>query len=287
MVRVVTDSTALFLDPTIVRRYDISVVPVYVRFGEERFKLGLEIGPEEFLHRLRYSDVVPQLEAPPVDEIYTIYARLNLQTNKIVSLHTSAHLLDIYQQAMAASKMLLGRCDIAVLDSQTLSVGLGMLVEKTAQICQTETNLELIVRAVRRVIGNIYTVYYVETMKSIRRHKLISEAQTILGAMLGVMPFVTIEEGQLVIMEKALNTSQAVDKLVEFASEFINVERLAILHHANTLTDVVRLLQDRLALELGRTDFPTQYYDGSIGVFLGPDATGIVVLESEEEDETL
>ncbi len=188
---------------------------------------------------------------------------------------------------MAASKMLLGRCDIEVLDSQTLSAGLGLLVERAAWLARQTDNLEDVVREVRKAISRVYAVLFVQSMDTICRHRLIGEAQTILGTMLGVMPFLIIENGELVIMEKALSNHQAVDKLVEFASEFTSIEQIVILHHAPTLTDTVRQLQDRLALELSSANFPTQLYDGSIATFLGTDATGIVIFEGEEEDDYL
>ncbi len=283
--RIVTDSTALFTNPTLVQQYGIDIVPVYVWFGSERFQLGLEIDPEEFLHRLRYGQNPPRLEAPSVDELHAVYTRLNRQVNQIVSLHVSTHLSDVYRNAVTASQRLLGRCDIAVIDSLTMSAGLGVLVEKTAQLTLQTNDLEEIVREVRRTIAHIYTVFYVQNMDTICQHGLLSEAQTFLGSMLGIMPFVTMEEGQLIIMEKALNNAQAIDKLVEFASEFTDIEQLIILHDSATLTDTVRQLQDRLAVELGISNFPTQLYDGIVATYLGPEATGIVVLESEEEDE--
>ncbi|NDJ84681.1 MAG: DegV family protein [Chloroflexi bacterium] len=286
-IRVVTDSTALFIDPSIISRYNITVVPVYVRFGDDRFKLGIDIGPEEFLHRMRYNHVIPRLEPPTPDECRTVYARLNREVSKIVSIHISANLTGVYRNMLAASKMLLGRCDIAVIDSQTLSVGLGILAEKAAILARQISDLEEVVRAVRRAIGRVYSVFFVQTMTTICHHNLISEAQAILGSMLGVMPFITIEEGNLVIMEKALDSSQAVDKLVEFAGEFTDFEQLVILHHTPLLTNTIRQLQDRLALELSTSNFPTHLYDGSLATFLGSDAAGIVIMENEDEDEYL
>lgn len=285
MIRVVTDSTALFVDPMLVKQYHIEVVPVYVRFGEQRFRLGFDLDAEEFLYRMQRHDSPPVLEPPSIDEFYNIYARLNRETTQIISLHISDVLTDVCKHALAASKMLLGRCDIAVIDSQTLSAGLGMLVEHAAYLSMQTHDLEIAVREVRRAIPRLYAVFYVQSMKTICRYELITESQAILGTMLGIMPCVTIEEGQLTIMEKALNHHQAIDKLVEFATEFTQIEQLVILHHSTSLSEPVRQLQDRLALELGSSNFPTQVYDGSVATFLGPDATGIVIFESENDED--
>lgn len=284
-IRIVTDSTALFINPSIIKTYDVTVLPVYVNFGDERLKLGIEVGAEEFLYRIRDSEVPPRLEAPTAEDFQAVYTRLNRDTNQIISIHLSAQLGDIVKSATAASKLLLGRCNIEVVDSMTLSAGLGMLVEKAARLAHESNDFEEVVRAIRRAVSRIYAVFYVQTMKTVGHHHFIGQAQTILGTMLGIMPFLTVEEGQFVVMEKALNTAQAVDKLVEFATEFADIEQLVILSYTATLTDAVRQLQDRLALELSVTNFPTHLYDGSIATFLGADATGIIILEGEEEED--
>lgn len=284
-IRIVTDSSAYFIDSSIVHRYGITVVPTYVRFGAERFRLGIDLDAEAFLHRMRYSNEIPVIEAPSVDDFYQVYANLNQQTDKIISLHISKHLGDVVRNAEAASKMLLGRCDIHVIDSQTFSVGVALLTLRAAELANVSNDLDLVVRELRRMIQRVYVVFFVKSMNVLAHHELIGEAQTILGTMLGVMPFITIEEGQLRIMEKALNNSQAIDKLIEFAEEFSAVDELIILHHELPINNTVRQLQDRLAANLGATNFPTELYDGSIATFLGTDAIGIIIFESDYEDE--
>lgn len=283
-IRIVTDSSALFIDPTVIKRYQITVVPLYVQFGSELFRLGIDIDSEAFLYRLQTSPELPTLLPPTVDDFYQVYADLNRTTTSIISLHLSSHLGKVYQAAVDASKMMLGRCDIVVIDSQTISAGLAFLVQRAAEIAISHTNLEHAVKDIRRLLPRIYSVFYVQTMQMLAQRGLISQAQTILGEMLGVMPFVTIEEGQLTIMEKALNTTQAIDKLVEFISEFTTIDEMVVLHHSATMDNTLRQLQDRLAAELGKTNFPIRLYDPIVMALLGTDATGIVILEGEEED---
>ena len=284
-IRIVTDSSTYYASPMLMRRQNVTVLPLYVRIGDERLRVGIDIDHESVIERIKYDKVVPELEAPSVDEIYQTYAQLNQEVSQIVSIHMSAHLCPIVNSAVAASKMLLGRCDIMVIDSLTLSYGTALLVERALSIAATTNDLDFLVRELRRMIPRIYAVFFVESMQMLAHRRLMGEAQTILGTMLGVMPFVTIEEGKLTIMEKALNNNQAVDKLIEFASEFTEVDELAILHHSPNTTHQVRQLQDRLTGELGTSNFPSLTYDGSIAALLGADAIGIVIFESEYEDE--
>lgn len=284
-IRVVTDSSVLQAAPTLIDDYDITVLPVYIRFGDKRIELDPYADPEQFIERMRYDTTVPELEAPSPEEIFQVYAQLNQETTRIVSIHMSTSICPIVENAKQASKMLLGRCDINIIDTMSLSQGTAFVVKQAAKLSHTITDLQQMVREVRRMISRIYAVFFVERMQVLAHRQLLGEAQTILGTMLGVIPLVTIEDGQLTIMEKALNSTQAVDKLIEFASEFIEVEELVILHHSHTPNDTLRYLQDRLASELGTANFPTTVYDSSIATLLGTDASGITIFEREHEDD--
>jgi fatty acid-binding protein DegV len=113
----------------------------------------------------------------------------------------------------------------------------------------------------------------------------MGQAQTIIGTMLDLKPFLAIEEGQMMVVEKAQTLAQAVEKLAEFAAEFEVVEEIAIISYTNELIEPIRLLQDRLALDLNQTAVPTLTYGAMIATLLGPDAIGMYILEAESEDD--
>jgi fatty acid-binding protein DegV len=123
----------------------------------------------------------------------------------------------------------------------------------------------------------------VDTPDNLHHNGLLGEAQAVQGAMLNIKPFLTIEEGHLTTMEKVRTRSQAVDKLVEFVTEFDEIERLVIVQNSPFMTEAVRLLQDRLAAELSQRNFPMKLYGPMLASYLGPDATGVIVLEKEYE----
>jgi DegV family protein with EDD domain len=179
---------------------------------------------------------------------------------------------------------LLGRCEIAVIDSQTTSAALGILIQEAAEAARRGALLEEVVRIVHGVIPRLYCVCYVETLDYLRRIDLIGEAQAILGTMLGVKPFLTIEGGELITMEKVLTRSQAVDRLMEFVAEFTRVEKLVILQNTPGITDQTRMLQDRLTIQCPDLHPPVMLYEPLLATMIGPDGMGMVVYEGVEDD---
>src|SRR5262249_24451404 len=155
-------------------------------------------------------------------------------------------MLPVWQNAKTAADALLGRCEIVALDSQTTSVGLALLVEAAAKFALEMDSLDDVVRAVRKLIPRIYVIFCVETLDYLGRGGLLSESQAILGAMLGIKPFLSIEEGDLIAMEKVRTRGQIIDKFVEFVTEFASVDDLVILQNSLYPTDLTRQLQERL-----------------------------------------
>lgn len=284
-VRIVTDSAARFEDDTIVERQQIEIIPLRVYLGGQTYREGIDLDSEELFHRMQHGNGTPKIAAPPAEEYERLYRELAAETDQICVLTSSQHLCDSFRQAREARQALLGRCEIAVIDSQTTSVGLGLLVQATAEAAAKDANLEQVVRVARGVIPRIYSVYYVETLEYIQRAGLIGEAQAVLGGMLNIMPFLTIEAGALIPMEKVRSHAQAIDKIVEFVTEFNDIEKLIILQNTLRTTDQTRMLQDRLMVDFPNLKYPIMLYEPLLSSWIGPDGMGVVVFESEEDHE--
>ena len=283
-VRIVTDSSAQFMDPSVIQRYRITVVPLAIQIGAQVYREGIDIDSDGFFRRVSDTKAMPALLAPEVEQFADTYARLARETDKVLSIHISRSMHSTWQHAKTATQTLLGRCEIIVLDSQTTSVGLGFLVEAAAKLAEETDSLDDVVREVRAMISHIYAIFYVETLDYLQRAGLVSESQAILGGMLGIKPFLTIEEGELITMEKVRTRPQAVDKLVEFVTEFSSVDRLVILQNTLHNTEQTRMLQERLALEFAARPFPVVVYKPSLGTYIGTDAMGIIVFETGGDD---
>jgi DegV family protein with EDD domain len=283
-VRIVTDSSAQFIEPSVIQRYGITVVPLEIQFGAHTYREGIDIDAERFFQRVAESHTLPELIAPSVEHFAETYSRMNRETDQVLSIHLSRSIHSTWENARAASQTLLGRCEIVTLDSQTTSVGLALLVEAAAKCAENNASLDEVVRTVRKMIPRVYAIFYVETLDYLRRAGLVSESQAILGTMLGIKPFLTIEEGELITMEKVRTRPQAIEKLVEFVTEFAAVQDLIVLQNTPYITEQTRMLQERLALEFSPRPFPVAVYNPSLATIIGPDAMGIVVVEDDSAD---
>jgi len=282
-VHIVTDSAAT-IEPAVAKALGITVLPLTIRIGDEEYQDGTNLDHEELLLRMAAERVRPSVVGPTAEQFRRVYNRLTRRTNQIVSLHSSASLSPIHRQAQIAASEFLGRCDIAVMDSETLSLGLSILVREAARLANESTPLGEIMRQIRGTIRRIYIVFITDTLDYLEHNGLISPAQAILGAMLDIKPFLAIEEGRIIPMEKVRSPERAIDKLAEFANEFSDVEQIAILQSTPYPTDETKMLRDRLGIVASARGYPVLLYGPLLASHLGPDGMGLMVYEGTSRE---
>lgn len=277
-VYIVTDSAAT-IEPAIVRRLGVTIVPLTVCIDHADCQDGADLDHEELLLRMARERVHPRIVGPTAGQFRRVYSRLTRRTDQIISLHSSASLSLVCREAQKAALEFLGRCDIVVMDSETLSLGLGILVQEAAQLARQDISLSEIMRQIRGIIRRIYIVLITDTLDYLEHSRLISPAQAILGTMLGIKPFLALEEGKIIPMEKVRNRDRAIDKLAEFANEFSDIEQIAILQSTPYPTEETKMLRERLELIVPGHEFPILLYGPLLASHIGPDGMGLVVYE--------
>jgi len=280
-VRVVTDSGARFDDPNYAEDNRVEVVPLKVHFRKTVYRDGIDIDSAEMFQRIKQYPDLPRVTAPGQAEFEAVFQKVGRETDQIIVVTNSKHFTKAFNQAQKARSTLLGRWDIVIFDSGTTSAAQGYLVEQLVKAANQGMQIEKMVKFARDVVSRLYSVFYVETLDYIERHGLLERTQSILGDMLEIKPLITMEDGELITMEKARTHSQAIDKVVEFVAEFSDIDKLCILQSTLRIVDRTRMLQDRLALELGRTQHPVLLYEPLLTSMIGPDAIGVALLDGE------
>jgi DegV family protein with EDD domain len=280
-VAVVTDSTA-FLEPGVAQELDITVVPLNVHLGDETLRDGIDITPEAFFQRLEKGSQTPHTSPPSVQSFERIYADLHTRTDQILSVHISGRLSPTLNHAERGAESLLGRCSIAVVDSLTTSLGLGILAKAAAEAAQQGATLDEVVRLARGMIPHLYIVFYVDQMDYLERGHRIGRAQAVLGTMLKIKPLLFVEDGEIIPLEKVRTHEKAIEKLFEFVAEFSELEQAAIAQRHTSPTQETKMLLERLEQLFPHIEFPIIQYGPVLASHIGPSAMGVVVYETPE-----
>jgi len=280
--RIITDSSA-FLRPELVARYQITVLPLEVRFGADRFLVDAA-NPES---RRRVFDRMAGSPAKPTEALFSpeafpeAYERLSHETEDILVILGSGRLSNGIARAQAATRPFMGRCRIAVMDSLSSSWGLGLVVESVAKAAEAGVPLDGLVRLVRALLPHIYTVFFVERLDYLEQKRRIGPAQALLGTILRIKPILLVEDGDVVPMEKVRTRAAALEKLADFVGEFAAPEKVVILRSPleDSMDEMVAELRRLLGEVLPRRQFPVIEYDPVLACHVGPQGLGVIVYE--------
>ena len=284
-IQVVTDSGARFSNPRLMRHYPVSILPNTITIGDKQMREGIDIDCEAaFAHIGQLAQ--PPIVTPPSERDYAeIFLRHATHCDAIISVHPSRRLSQSWQNGRLASQAVSSDCEIAVVDSQSLCAGQGMLIRVAAQAAETAADVETAIQQVRQAVDRIYSVYCVRDTRFLRAHGIMSASHAILSDQLGVMPFVSLEGGEIIVIEKVQSTSQTIERMVEFMTEFTALEDALVLQDQRQITEQTRLMHESLALDFPGQHFPFTMYSLTMACYLGTAASGMAVLEKADEDD--
>jgi DegV family protein with EDD domain len=223
--------------------------------------------------------VRPRVIGPTAQDFHRVYGHLTRITDQIISLHSSASLSLVHREAERATRGFLGRYDIEIVDSQTLSLGLGILAEEAASLAEESMPLPAIVRRIRGLLRHIYVSLTTDTLDYLEHSGLISASQAVLGTMLDNKPSLAIERGTIVPMEKVIGRDDAIGKLADFANEFPHIEKMAILQSTPYATEETEMLRADVEVKAQDGQLPILLYGPLLASHIGPDAIGLLVYE--------
>lgn len=215
-VRIVTDSTC-DLPPEILKELDIAVLPTYLLFGTTSYRDGLDINTDEFYQKLLHEPVYPTTSQPTPQDFLAAFSRLSAAgADGIVSIHLSSKLSGTANAAEKARQDASLTLPIEVIDSQTLSFGLGLVVIAAARMAKAGKSLKEITEAVHHLLDRNKLLILFDTLEYLAKGGRIGKVSSLLGALLSVKPLATIKDGELVPSCQVRSRAKGKEKLLEF-----------------------------------------------------------------------
>jgi len=220
MIKIVTDSTA-YLPEAIVREHDIRVVPLYVHFGEEAFREGVELSNEEFYARLKEAPALPTTSQPSAGEFHQIFKELVEAGHEIVTLTISAKLSGTWNSAMAAKEML-PDARISVIDSLSTAIGLHLMVSAAIQAIAEGATRQEIEDQIEEIKERICFLFVVDTLEYLAKGGRIGNAKAFLGTLLKVKPILALQDGSIEPLEQVRSKRKALARMLELVDAHLN-----------------------------------------------------------------
>jgi fatty acid kinase fatty acid binding subunit len=244
---IVLDSTADFPDAGD-RFVNWRVVPLYVNFGTDSFKDGVELTARGFYERLRTSPQLPTTSQPTPGDFLAAYEELGAY-ERILSIHIAANLSGTFQSAGTAAAEL-GDGRVRPIDSESASVAVAMLataVQRRLERGTTDEEVDALVERYLREHGLLFTV---DTLEFLARGGRIGRAKAFAGQLMHVKPILSIRDGEVLGVNRVRGNRKAFQAFIDALETNTRDEpglRVGIAHAdaPERLAELAKMVRDR------------------------------------------
>lgn len=229
-IRIVTDSSC-DLPQSMIDDLKISVVSLSIRFGDEEFIDRVEISNDEFWNRCRNSSQLPETAAPSVGQFEEAYRALKADgATGIVVVSLSSGLSATMQSAELAARSMASEIPVEVIDSQNVSMCVGLIAVSCAELARTGASLSEVAAHGRALVPRTHVLGALDTLENLKKGGRIGNAKAFLATALSIKPIITARDGLVAEGGKARTRGKALQFLVDKLKDAGPVERLGVLH---------------------------------------------------------
>ncbi|MDK8179255.1 DegV family protein [Paenibacillus sp. UMB4589-SE434] len=196
-IKIFSDSTC-DLPKSLIEQYDIGIVPLYVTFGDQDFRDGVDIDPRKLYEMVDATGKLPKTAAPSPGDFASAFEPYVKEGRDIIYIGLSSHLSSTIQNAGIAAQMLEGEPGkITVIDSLNLATGVGQQVLRAARLAESGQEAAAIEAHIVEMRKYIETEFIIDTLDYLYKGGRCSGLQNIIGTLLRIRPVIKVLDGKM------------------------------------------------------------------------------------------
>ena len=274
-VKIITDSLG-DVPSAVAKELGITTIPIFVIFGTESFRDGIDLTTEQFYDKLAHSKTLPTTSVPPLGTFVDAFDKLAEETDEILAITVSHKLSATHETASHAVELMKRKCRVEVVDSLEVAMAEGLLVIAAARAAQSGANLDEILKLTRRNISRVEIRMAFDTLEYLKRGGRIGRAQALLGSILRLNPVLGLKDGEVYPFARERSRAKAIDYLYNFALGFSNIEEMAV--EDATTPDEADILVERLSSKFPKERIYRSKLSPVLGAHVGPHVLSVAVL---------
>jgi len=229
-VFVVTDSSC-DLEQHDIGPFNVEIVPLTIRFGNGEFTDRHDLSVEEFYKRMAETEDLPQTACPPPGEFEEAFRKASDNgAEAVICLTLSSDLSATFQSARTAAAAFEGRLVVQVVDSRTVSCGLGTLVIEAGKAAADGADIDDVLRRVSDLIPRTNVLATLNTLENLKKGGRIGTAAAMVGSLLSIKPVIDLTGGTVHEAGKARTRKKALQMLYERMLAARPIEHLSVMH---------------------------------------------------------
>ncbi len=212
-IHVVTDSTA-DIDPARAAELGVTVVPLFVVFGNESLRDYIDISRPQFFDRLEHDPILPTTSQPSAAMFEEAFAPIAARGEDIVCITISSVLSGTINAARAGAERIEG-ARVELFDSMNAAGGLQFFVEDAARMAADGASMEDILAHLTAMRDRTPLYATLPDLSHVQRTGRIGRAAAVLGGLMKIVPILTLEAGAVVSRSQVRTFKRARETMVD------------------------------------------------------------------------
>ncbi|MDD5367684.1 MAG: DegV family protein [Anaerolineaceae bacterium] len=276
-VAIVIDSTAN-LPKDVLSQYKITTLPQTLVWGQQIYRDGVDITPDEFYARLVSSTVIPTTSQVTPAEFSQAFSQLLGQDYDVLAILVSEKLSGTMASAIQAKENL--KSDrIQLIDSNTTSMAQGLEALETARAAADGASLSECVALAETLRNHTGVLFVVDTLKFLHLGGRIGGGARFLGTALNLKPVLELVNGRIEAIQRVVSKRKAIDRILDLVE--LRIAGRTPLHiatlHARAPEEAEALL-DRAKERFHPVEGFVTELSPVVGVHVGPGTLGLAFL---------
>jgi len=272
----VTATSTCDLPPQLLERYQITMVPLYVSFGGNTYRDGLDAAPEDIFRHVEGGGQLPTTSAINIADYQELFSELSPQYDSVLHITLGNEFSSCYQNALAAAEDF---PNVYVVDSRNLTVGQGFLALEAAAAAERGDSIEDILRMLDGMIDRVDTTFVVDKLDYLAKGGRCSSVVALGANLLRLKPCIVLSDGKMTVGKKYRG---AFDRVLpdyvrdQLTGKNVDLERIFVVYTRcdpaipAAICDVVK--------EFGFRNVITAVAGCTISCHCGPNTLGVIFL---------
>jgi DegV family protein with EDD domain len=228
-VRIVTDS-ACDLPQPVADQLAIEIVPLTIRIDGNEYIDRKDLSVEEFWAKCAASPTLPETAAPAPGQFENTYRQLAADgASSVVTISLSGALSATMQSAELAARSVADLIPVTVIDSRSVTLGLGAIVASCARLAADGATHDEVVAHARDLAGRTHVWGALDTLDNLKKGGRIGGAKALLASALAIKPIIEVRDGKVEQGGKQRTRSKALAFLVEKVAAVDGLDSLFVL----------------------------------------------------------
>ena len=213
---ILTDSSCDLSDEQL-ERYNIRMISLRIICQNAEYRDRIELDQDQIYNIM--DDELPKTSLPLPEDIHAIYTQLVEDGyTDVIHLCISSGLSGTWNMVRILVEEYTDKLNIRVIDSKTLSSGLGMMVLAAARALEAGAEPDMAVQAAQAVRDTQLAMFVIRTLEYLRKGGRIGLVEGVLGSLLQIKPIVFVnDDGIYETLAKARGYKAAVETMIQEA----------------------------------------------------------------------